>query len=395
MKTDQTPNKDPRMDATRDLTWTEAREAIRPLLRTDNRTNIRYLVREYALLALALMGCILAHRAWVAGRIDLAAFAPIAFLGVLLIGAIQHRLSGLAHDAAHGTLFRNRLANELASDLFLMFPIVAFTQKYRMAHLGHHRYVNDPARDPDWIRLDAYEPMAFPMDRARFLRRYVLRALWPPTILRYLFGRAVAANTNGGGAGGGSATIRAVYRFRVARCLRGTYWLTLLTTVHALDAWVYLGLFWIVPLLTAYPFLMLLREIAHHANAPDAGDLTNSRIFRVHPILEFAVFPYGQAFHLTHHLVAMVPHYRIREADAILRHYPPYRDQVVVCRGYFVRRSEGAHRGPSVLDIFARKLSSRAATPGRIDPAHTLGTSPTRPQDAFPARHRDSMHPLR
>jgi fatty acid desaturase len=342
------------MIAERDLTWGEVHRAIVPLMRADNRTNVLYLVREYATLLAVLAGCVAAHRAWTDGRLGTVGFLPLAALGVVLVAAMQHRLSGLGHDASHYVLFKHPLANELASDLLCLFPLVAMTQKYRAAHLGHHRFVNDPRRDPDLIRLNHPVPAVFPMSRARFCLRYVVRALWPPSIWPYLFGRAVAANL-GDPAG---RPLRNVYRTRVARCLRGCYWLSVFGVVHVAQAWPVFGLFWVVPLLTVYPFLMQLREVAHHSNAPDAGDWTNSRVFRVHPVLAFAVFPFGQAFHLTHHLFAMVPHHRLARADAILRRYRPYRERVVVCRGYFFRR----RGGPSVLDIVS-------ARPGPATPA--------------------------
>lgn len=340
------------MDAQRDLTWDEVHHRLVPLMRADNRTNVAYIAREYALLTAVLAGCAAAHAARSAGHLPTAAFAAMAAVGVALVAVMQHRLSGLAHEASHYALFRNRLANELASDLLLMFPLVAMTQKYRAAHFGHHRHVNDPARDPDLIRLNHPVPAVFPMSRRRFVARYVLGALWPPTILRYLFGRAKAANL-GQPAG---AAVRDVYRTRVARCLRGAYWLSAFSLIHAAGAWPLFGLFWVLPLLTAYPLLMQLREVAHHSNAPDDGDLTNSRVFDVHPALAFAVFPYGQAFHLTHHLFAMVPHYRLAEADALLRRHRPYRESVIVCRGYFFRRRGAA--GPSVLDVLAAGLDA-------------------------------------
>jgi fatty acid desaturase len=283
-------------------------------------------------------------------------FVPATMLGITLVAVFQHRLSGLAHDASHYTLFRNRLVNELASDLLLLFPLLAMTQKYRAAHLGHHRFVNDPERDPDLVRLNYPEPQRFPICKPEFWFRYVIRSLWPPEVLRYLIGRAKAANLGTGG----SEKLRTVYRSRVARSLRGAYWLTVLTIVHASHAWPVFWLFWILPLLTVYPFLMQLREIAHHMNAPDDGELTNSRVFQVNPWLGAAVFPYGQAFHLTHHLFAMIPHYRIAQAHDVLRRYRPYREQVVVCRGYFFRRL--GTTGPSVLDLLSRPAGLPAHT---------------------------------
>jgi fatty acid desaturase len=336
-----------------DASWHAIHHTLVPLMRVDNRTNIRYIAREYLGLGLALMGCVAAYQAWQGGQIRLTIFMPLALLGMVAVAAFQHRLSGLAHDASHSTLFRNKLANELASDLLLMFPIVAMTQKYRGAHLGHHQFVNNPALDPDLLRLNHPEPQVFPVSKGEFWRRYVRNALWPPSILRYLLGRAKAANLD---SGEGTKPLRAVYSVRVARTMRGTYWLTLLATVHLLHAWPIFWLFWVAPLLTFYPLFMQLREIAHHSNAPDDGDLTNSRVFQVHPILEACVFPYGQSFHLTHHLFAMIPHYQVANAHAILQEYSPYRDNVTVCRGYFFRTIGTA--GPSVLDVLEAGLTT-------------------------------------
>lgn len=346
------------MDAA-DLSRDEVHRTLVPLMRVDHRTNIGYIVFEYSLLALVLACCAIGFNAWSGGELPTLGALPLAMLGVAAVATCQHRLSGLAHEASHSTLFKNRLANELVSDLLLMFPLVAMTQKYRAAHLGHHQFVNDPNRDPDLIRLNHPKPHHFPISKGRFWLKYVVRSLWPPSILSYLFGRARAANL-----GNAQGTLpRAVYRVRVARCLRGAYWLSVLTTVHLLRAWPLFWLFWVVPLLTAYPFLMQLREIAHHCNAPDDGDLTNSRVFYVHPLLMFCVFPYAQGFHLTHHLFAKVPHYRAAEAHAILLRYRPYREQVVVCRGYFFR-TKGTG-GPSVLDVLSHR-STRLTCRGSI-----------------------------
>jgi fatty acid desaturase len=146
--------------------------------------------------------------------------------------------------------------------------------------------------------------------------------------------------------------------------MRGAYWLSLLAVVHLSGSWPLFLLFWVVPLLTAYPFVMQLREIAHHSNAPDNGDFTNSRIFDVNPITRYCIFPYAQDFHLTHHLFMTIPHHRMIRAHEILSRHAPYREQVVICRGYFFRRMGTA--GPSLLDIVSRptpcpRLSTREA----------------------------------
>lgn len=342
----------------KDLTWSEVHHELLPMMHADDRASVLCIAREYASLTLALAAGAWGLSALHAGSLSLALAVPVVVLLAAVIAAVQHRLSGLAHEASHSRLFRNRLVNELASDLLLLFPILAVTSKYRAAHLGHHRYVNDPARDPDWQRLAEFEPMDFPKSKPRFWVRYVLRGLWPPAILRYLLGRARAANLTQSPSG--ELELREVYRGRVARSLRGAYWLTVLTVIHLYNYWLVFVLFWVLPLLTFYPFFMLLREIAHHANAPDDGLYTNSRIFEMNPILAWAVFPYGQDFHLTHHLFAGIPHHRIREAHRLLQRYRPYRERVTVCRGYFWRRGS---EGQSVLDILAARpgFSNRPA----------------------------------
>ncbi len=337
-----------------DLTWKEAHHAMIPLMRADNSTNIKYLLLEYLLLIAVLAACIGCYHGYQQGTLSAASFVPLALVGMLMIAAIQHRLSGLGHEASHYVLFKNLWANELVSDLLCMFPILAMTQQFRATHLGHHRFVNDPELDPDAKRLNEPFPVDWPLSKHGFWLRFVAGALWPPYLLGYLWGQAKNANFVG------TPMLRNVYSLRVGQALRSWYWLCLLTIVHLTDSWRILGLFWLVPLLTFYPFLMQLREIAHHSNAPDDGDLTNSRIFDVNPLLAACVFPYGQDLHVTHHLFSMLPHYRVAEANSILMRYRPYREQVVVCHGYFFRRWGSA--GPTVLDELSRQRGAPAAS---------------------------------
>ena len=145
-----------------------------------------------------------------------------------------------------------------------------------------------------------------PMSKATFWYRYVVMSFWPPTLLKYLYGQAKNANVTTG-----FREPRGVYRFRVGRCLRGASGCRSLTIVHLTGSWPIFFLFWVAPLLTFYPFFMQLREIAHHSNAPDDGEFTHSRNFHCNPIFNWAVFPYGQDYHLTHHVFGLMPHFNL------------------------------------------------------------------------------------
>lgn len=132
---------------------------------------------------------------------------------------------------------------------------------------------------------------------------------------------------------------RPVYSSRFASVLRLT-WITLLEAVLAWSRqatgheWgVYFWLLWVLPLLTSFPYYMLLRDLYQHANADD-GKLTNSRVIFSNPIARWAMFIYGQDIHLTHHLYPAVPHYNLRKLHRLLvENNEEYARHVVECHG--------------------------------------------------------------
>src|SRR5258706_6057780 len=101
---------------------------VNALRRLDNTTNWFYLAREYLYLGL-VTGLALAFfllradwgYAWLWN-------IPVSLLAIVLIGAGQHRLTTLGHEASHYMLFRNRLLTELVSDFLCLFPVSGPTQ---------------------------------------------------------------------------------------------------------------------------------------------------------------------------------------------------------------------------------------------------------------------------
>ena len=165
---------------------------VNALRETDNVTNWLYLAREYLVVA-ALIGGTVAFYYWLlAINASLLWAVPVTLVTIVCVGAAQHRLATLTHEAAHYMLFRNRLLNELVSELCCMFPILGTTHSYRVQHLGHHQYPNDPDRDPDWaqMRLSGHR-FEFPMSTPAFLWHCLFKQLlWPPALLRYVLVRA-------------------------------------------------------------------------------------------------------------------------------------------------------------------------------------------------------------
>src|SRR5260370_16699013 len=138
---------------TRSLQDPKLKEILQERRRTDNTTNICYFVRIYLYFALVIGGTDWFYHESGAVGMGWWCSVPVTRLAIVLVGAGQHQLTGLAHEASHHILFKNRLVNDLASDWLCMFPLYSATQHYRLQHLAHHQFVNDPVRDPDISQL--------------------------------------------------------------------------------------------------------------------------------------------------------------------------------------------------------------------------------------------------
>jgi fatty acid desaturase len=102
-------------------------------------------------------------------------------LGSLIMGGVQHRLAAIAHEASHYTLLKNRIWNDLVGDWLCLFPLMSSVQLYRLNHMAHHQFVNDPDKDPDIINLGRSKKLhLFPMSRSQFIREALLRPILSP-----------------------------------------------------------------------------------------------------------------------------------------------------------------------------------------------------------------------
>lgn len=402
---------------------------LQRLREIDNCTNWWYLLRAYLFLAAVGAGTVFFYEFRAEWGLSFAWNIPVTVAAVLLIGAGQHQLAGLAHEGAHRILFRNRYLNDLAAEWLCSFPILSSTYHYALHHLAHHQFVNDPERDPDLAQMQASgHRWKFPQTQRDLLAQFA-RQLWLPNLLRYSRARArydslgVADNpyvrpgwrptqlparlsagylavqaallaflVRGNHTGwpwflpaalwllmaGVLATLPDRYyhqsrfqpivpvRMRVMMrmtfltlLLGGLAWGTLLWDRQVVG---YFVLLWFVPLVTSFALYNVLRQVVQHGNA-DRGWLSNTRVFRVNPLLRFAVFPIGQDYHLPHHMFSTVPHYRLRQLHELLLKDPEYRQQATVVEGYLLPRRRPP-RPPTAMEVLTG--DSAGFSPGEV-----------------------------
>ncbi len=415
------------MTTTKTLSDPDLKVALQALRRTDNVTNWWYVFRTYVYLVLVVGGAVAFFENREAWGLPWALNVPVALLAIVLVGAGQHQLSGLAHEGSHYILFRNRHLHELASDLLTMFPLFASIYLYRLQHLAHHQFVNDPDRDPDVSQLKSSGHwLGFPLPRPAVLRALV-RQLSPFRLIRFM---RIRAQYNATGnemnpyalkdvkPAKGAVRLGVLYLLSVVATLAtlfyttddwwlmpaavGVLWLvatvgflmlsdhqyqqsklrpviharytsplrvgyiSLLFTVLAAVTKVtgvlavpYFFLLWVVPLFTSFAFFMILRQLVQHGNG-GRGWINNTRTFLVAPFIRFAVFPFGQDYHLPHHMYATVPHYRLRRLHALLIAYPEYVKEGLEVHGYFVS-PEKPQVHPTVVDVLGPEHAPRTA----------------------------------
>ncbi len=192
------------------------------------------------------------------------------------------------HDATHNSLSLNKTINNTLGRMatFILSPVLSF-RVMRFVHMQHHRFANDPVKDPDhWVATGA--PWTFPfrwlvLDLSYpifYLRNNVWKTRPKSEVQSQLISLAI-----------GMATFVAIYQ-----------------AGFLMDAL----LLWLLPARIAIFFLAMAFDfLPHYPHAASAQEdqykASNNRMG-----FEWLLTPLllGQNYHLVHHLYPTVPFYR-------------------------------------------------------------------------------------
>jgi len=241
-------------------------------------------------------------------------------LALFLIGGRQLGMAVVMHEAAHFTLFSNRRLNDWAGNWLAAYPVWGDTRPYRAYHLQHHARTGTDA-DPD---LGLAAP--FPITRASLWRK-----VWRDLSGQTGWKRARATLRRDLGQSRGK-----VQRARGGwEQLRGVVVSNLvLATIVGLLFHPLVYLLWPLAWLTTYSLVMRIRAIAEHGMIPDRLDpVRNTRTTLISPLERLFIAPNHVNYHLEHHLLMTVPHYRLPALHRRLRERGALAEECLT-RGY-------------------------------------------------------------
>lgn len=275
---------------------------LRELYGASARASVSALACDVVLIAATIAGAV-----WISHPLTTVA-------AIILVGARQHALLVLMHEAAHCNLFANRRLNDVVGELLAATMFVSMAS-YRAEHLAHHRHLNS-ARDPDWIRThDPTQRRApdwrFPMPASRIAWLLVRDLLGLDSVQQLVDVWRYARAGRAAGSDDDAAPPSVVPGW--ARLLGYAVLAAVLTIVGGW--WVFL-LYWMVPALTWLKMALRLRYMAEHFAIPGAADGDGTRTTLAPGWQRLLIAPHGIAYHVEHHLYPGVPCNRLPELHA-------------------------------------------------------------------------------
>ncbi|MEM6303133.1 MAG: fatty acid desaturase [Pseudomonadota bacterium] len=219
---------------------------------------------------------------------------PFWPLFMLPYGIALMFLFTLSHECTHATPFASKRLCDVVGHA-VSFPLMLPFTWFRYFHLDHHKFTNDPERDPELAgggRPDT----------------------WPAYLL-YLSGwgywsanaRVLIANARGQFDAPYLPQAKHALMQREARVLLSLYGLaafSLLVSPLALTLWV-------IPALIGQPFLRLYLLAEHGHCPPVANMLENTRTTLTNRAVRFLAW--NMPYHAEHHAMPMVPFHQLPE----------------------------------------------------------------------------------
>jgi len=245
----------------------------------------------------------------------------VYLLAIVVIGTRQHALAIIAHDAAHHRLFTNRMANDVAANLTLAYPLGFSLTRYRPFHLAHHRFsYSDPHNDPEKQYIERNSDWRWPkspLAAARIIMMDLLGlnilTLW--RLLQQFSPWFIYLGTDAKG-----EKLEAGERVLLAGFAG-----LVLSVLTLTNGWAYFVLLWFLPMATVTTVAFRFRTIAEHSGLAEDHELRSTRTVLPALFERFLIAPCNVHYHLEHHLYPSVPFYNLVKLHRRLLAEPEFR----------------------------------------------------------------------
>ncbi|EMI46415.1 fatty acid desaturase family protein [Rhodopirellula sp. SWK7] len=252
------------------------------------------------------------------------------YLGAMVVLASRMQALGvLMHDGAHYLLYKNRLVNDVVSDLFVAFPIGMSTTLYRKTHFRHHRYTNTDEDQDLAAQEEEHEWFEWPKTRLglfwtlfrsvfgmNFLRGWILYKHWAPW--------------NNFRSPDFPPRCRVLYVLSTV-CVYGFFAFAL--KVDARTTLILIGVYMFAGM-TLLNLINRIRATAEHLGTRGDHELNDTRTVLPNLIERMLIAPYGVNYHLEHHLFPSVPGYQLSKLHRELMQDDEFRERAHITKGY-------------------------------------------------------------
>jgi len=299
-------------------------QVIRELSRLDQFRAARAIAVEWLAIAAAIILC---ERFW---------NLPIFLFTVVFIGARQHALLVLGHEASHFALFKKKLRNDWAADLLLYWPMFLSVGVFRYFHQDHHRYLGtEKDKNRELWRTHTYEgtlaeDWQFPKSIAGLLLLLAKKLAFVEGIVWIVSGT-------------GALFVRPEYRKKswFYAAVRSVYYACAAVLVWRLHLAIDVLLYWIIPYCTWHIAIQYIRIICEHSAIPSNAPpyhLTRTTIPSFWEKL--LILPRNIGYHHEHHWFPSVPFYNLPRLHAILTTGTKFGQCGAISRGVISALSE-------------------------------------------------------
>ena len=206
----------------------------------------------------------------------------------------------LLHETTHKTPFASLWLNETVMHI-CAFLVVLPPEWFRYFHFAHHRFTNDPERDPE---LGSEKPLTW----AGYLWRVTGVPVW-----RIHFGQMIKNAL--GKADESFLPEGRMNRVRIEAQVFIAIYLVLAIVLIAGQSWLFWC--WIAPAMLGQPFLRLYLLAEHGRCPPVANMLENTRTTFTNRLVRWVAW--NMPYHAEHHAWPTVPFHKLPELHAITK----------------------------------------------------------------------------